>query len=48
MPQPNVEVDCERETVEARAEMLRPAEEQGGRPRSFDELRGDPTSGRQT
>ncbi len=34
-----------RETAEARAELLRLAEEQGVRPLSFDELLGDATAG---
>jgi hypothetical protein len=38
----NINADRESETAEARAELLRIAEEQGVRPLSFDELLGDP------
>jgi hypothetical protein len=45
MSRQNVNEDRERETAEARAEMLRRAEAQGLRPLSFDELLGDPEEG---
>lgn len=45
MPQPNVNADHERETADARAELLRLAEAQGVRPLSFDEVLGDPEAG---
>jgi broad specificity phosphatase PhoE len=45
MPQQNINADRERETANARAEMLRRAEAQGVRPLSFDELLGDPDEG---
>ena len=45
MSQQNINTDRERETAEARAELLRQAEAQGLRPLSFDELLGDPEEG---
>lgn len=45
MSQPNVDADRARETSEARARLLRLAEEQGVRPLNFDELLGDPEEG---
>lgn len=45
MSQQNTNTDRERETAEARAEMLRRAEAHGLRPFSFDELLGDPEEG---
>lgn len=45
MSQQNINADRESETAEARAELLRIAEEQGVRPLSFDELLGDPEEG---
>jgi hypothetical protein len=45
MPQPNINADHTHEAVDARAELLRQAEEQGVRPLSFDELLGDPEAG---
>jgi broad specificity phosphatase PhoE len=49
MTQPNTthDLDAERaqETAQARAELLRRAEEQGVRPLSFDELLGEPAAG---
>ncbi len=42
MSQQNINADRERETAEARAEMLRLAEAQGVRPLIFDELLGEP------
>jgi hypothetical protein len=45
MSRQNINADCERETAEARAEMLRRAEAQGVRPLSFDEMLGDPEPG---
>jgi hypothetical protein len=41
MPQPNIKSDREREAAEARAELLRLAEEQGVKPFDFDEAGGD-------
>jgi broad specificity phosphatase PhoE len=45
MSQQNINVERERETAEARAELLRRAEREGVRPLSFDELLGDPDAG---
>ena len=45
MSQQNINVDRERETAEARAELLRRAEREGVRPLSFDELLGDTDPG---
>lgn len=39
MPQPNI--NTEREAAEARAELLRIAEEQGVKPFNFDDIGGD-------
>ncbi len=39
MPQPNVNTDRERQAAEARAELLRLAEEQGVKPFDFDQER---------
>jgi hypothetical protein len=46
MTRRNVDTGRERETAEARAEMLRRAELVGVRPLSFDELLGDTRDGR--
>jgi hypothetical protein len=45
MSRQNINADREGETAEARAGLLRIAEEQGVRPLSFDELLGDPEAG---
>jgi broad specificity phosphatase PhoE len=45
MSQQNINVERERETAEARAELLRRAEREGVRPLSFDEMLGDPDAG---
>jgi hypothetical protein len=41
MPQPNIRTDREREAAEARAELIRLAEEQGVKPFDFDEKGSD-------
>jgi hypothetical protein len=41
MPQPNINAERERETAEARMELLRLAEEQGVQPFDFDRARVD-------
>ena len=45
MPQPNINADHTHEAADARAELLRQAEEQGARPLSFDELLGKSEGG---
>jgi hypothetical protein len=41
MPQPNINIEREREAAEARAELLRLAVEQGVKPFDFDAAGGD-------
>ena len=41
MPQPNINTDREREAAEARAELMRLAEEQGVKPFDFDQARAE-------